>query len=102
MAHYQFRKKLENKCEEYKCRYLEVNEYFTSKTCTNCGHIKEDLGSNKIYNCEICHITIDRDVNGARNILIKNAVEIVKKDDTHEMKILTAGMIIPAVDKITV
>jgi putative transposase len=51
--------------------YKVVNEAYTSKVCTNCGNYKKDLGSAKVYNCKKCKAIIDRDVNGARNILLK-------------------------------
>ena len=54
-----------------------VDESYTSATCGICGKLKRrgELGSNKTYRCNGvsgCGIVIDRDVNGARNILIKN------------------------------
>ena len=35
------------------------------------GHIHTSLGSNKVFHCPQCGLTIDRDMNGARNILIR-------------------------------
>lgn len=78
LSHYRFRLRLQNKCEEYRCQYIEVNESYTSKTCCNCGNIKDDLGSSKIYECKKCKNIIDRDVNGAINILIKNQKEVLE------------------------
>jgi transposase len=49
-----------------------VDESYTLKTCSNCGWINYTLGGNKIYNCKMCNIVIDRDLNADRNILIKN------------------------------
>jgi transposase len=37
-----------------------------------CGNIKENLGGNKIYECDNCLAIMDRDINGARNIYIKS------------------------------
>ena len=42
-----------------------------SKTCSNCGNLKENLRGNHNYNCNKCGININRDINGARNIYIK-------------------------------
>jgi len=53
-----------------------INEYRTSKCCSNCGNLKNDLGSNKEYNCEKCLKKYDRDVNASKNILIKGIKEI--------------------------
>ena len=47
-------------------------EEYTSKTCTNCLKINYNLGSDKTFKCPNCSLIIDRDVNGARNILLKN------------------------------
>ena len=72
LSFYQFKTKLKNKAKEYNINILEKTEPFTSKTCGNCGNIKYDLGSAEFYDCRKCHLKIDRDINGARNILLRN------------------------------
>ena len=72
LSHYQFRQRLQDKCQEYGCQYLEVSEHYTSKTCSNCGNIKHDLGDNEIYKCKECKFITDRDVNAAVCIFLKN------------------------------
>lgn len=72
LKHYQFRQRLENKCKIAKTICVVVDERFTSKTCSNCGNYKGDLGGNKEYNCRNCRKLIDRDINGCRCILLKN------------------------------
>jgi len=69
---FEFKQKLKWKCSLYNKKLIIVNESYTSKTCTNCFNIKNNLGSVEIYNCSLCKIKIDRDVCGSRNILIKN------------------------------
>ena len=72
LSHYRFRQRLYEKTKEYKnFRVYTINESFTTKTCTNCGYIKNNVGSAKIFNCDKCFIKIDRDINGARNIFLK-------------------------------
>jgi transposase len=66
-----FMTKLKYKCKIEKKRLYIVNEAYTSKTCTNCG-ILQDVGGKEIYKCKECKMEVDRDVNGSRNILIKN------------------------------
>lgn len=71
LSFYKFRERLSYKCLVKNCNYIKVNEYYTSKTCSICSNYKEDLGSNKIYNCLKCNSTLDRDINGCRNIILK-------------------------------
>lgn len=68
---YKFKERLEYKCSVYNKKLIIVDESYTSKTCGNCG-VLNDVGSNEEYCCSLCGVIIDRDVNGARNILIKN------------------------------
>ena len=69
---YQFYKRLKYKCGTRNRNYKQVNESYTSKICSKCGNEKQDLGSNKLYDCTYCKRKIDRDVNGARGIFIKS------------------------------
>ncbi len=48
---------------------LHVDPGNTSKMCSKCGNIKKDLKlSDRVYNCDVCGLTIDRDENAAINI----------------------------------
>jgi len=69
---YKFRERLKYKCYITSTKYKCVDERYTSKMCSNCGNLHQNLGSNKVYNCENCKITLDRDLNGARCILLKS------------------------------
>lgn len=43
--------------------------YPSSKTCSNCGCIKEELKlSERTYSCKDCGFSIDRDLNAALNL----------------------------------
>ena len=68
MSFYKFIEILTHKAEEYNTKVVLINEYNTTKECSNCGYIKHDVGANKIYNCNNCNCIIDRDVNAATNI----------------------------------
>jgi IS605 OrfB family transposase len=68
LSHYRFRMKLKTMANKYGNKIVEVDEYLTSKICSECGYKHKNLGSNKIYHCEICNLTIDRDINAAINI----------------------------------
>lgn len=70
LNHYLFRQRMISKCIERRCLFESITEEYTSKTCGKCGKIN-NIGSNKIYTCSSCNLIIDRDVNGARNILLK-------------------------------
>lgn len=73
MRHFAFKERLKSKCELLKRTHLTIcTEEFTSKTCGRCGKLNNSLGSSEIFTCPFCALTIDRDINGARNILIKN------------------------------
>jgi putative transposase len=71
---YQFRKRLEWKCQIRGCNYKCVDEWMTSKMCSNCGKCNNKLGNSRIYKCDGCKKEISRDINGARNIYIKSIV----------------------------
>ena len=46
-----------------------VDPRHTSRECSRCGNIKEDLElSDRIYHCNACGLTMDRDENAAINI----------------------------------
>lgn len=59
----------------YKCKWNGVELIFagryypSSKFCSNCGHKKEKLKlSERIYHCENCKVSIDRDFNASKNL----------------------------------
>mgnify|MGYP001606574503 CR=1 FL=1 len=65
-----FTTRLKYKCSIKNCNFGIVNEMYTSKTCSYCGNINNNLGSSKIYHCDYCKNKIGRDINGARNIFL--------------------------------
>ena len=72
LSFYKFKIRLMSECAKYKTELKIVTEEYTSKTCGGCGTLHPSLGSNKTYSCKNCNLCIDRDVNGARNILLKH------------------------------
>lgn len=62
---------LEYKCDWYGRDLIKINTFFpSSKKCSNCGTVKEKLKlSTRIYNCDKCGHSEDRDVNASKNIL---------------------------------
>lgn len=61
---------LEYKATWYSREIIKIDKWFpSSKTCSNCGAIKEKLSlSERVYNCA-CGVSLDRDHNAALNIL---------------------------------
>jgi putative transposase len=65
-----FRETLRYKCEMYGKKLIVAGKFYpSSKTCSNCGCIKDSLKlSERTYNCEDCGFSIDRDLNAALNL----------------------------------
>lgn len=72
-AHFRFKKFLKFKAYELVSNVLDMNEAYTSKTCTWCGNLN-NIGSKSILKC-LCGLIIDRDLNGARNIFLRALVD---------------------------
>lgn len=65
----QFVQKLNYKAEWAGKMIVHVEPRDTSKKCSRCGNIKEDLTlSDRIYRCDKCENEMDRDYNAALNI----------------------------------
>lgn len=75
-SHYKFKQLLGMKCRQYGARVVLVSEAYTSKTCGSCGWMHPSLGGNKRFRCGWCRWEGDRDMNGARNILLRNGREL--------------------------
>ena len=78
LSHGKFRMKLINQLRRYGRKLLLVTEENTTKMCTNCGS-ENNVGIKRTINCQNCKLAIDRDINGARNILIKTCTELLKQ-----------------------
>lgn len=68
LSHYRFRMKLKSMASKYGNKIVEVDEYLTSKTCSECGKINKNLGSSKVFECDLCKLRVDRDINASINI----------------------------------
>jgi transposase len=51
---------------------IEVVEPWTSRTCSSCGYLALKT-SSKVFQCgqDACRMTYDRDLNPAKNILLR-------------------------------
>ena len=71
---FEIKRQLDYKCANAGCHYIEVNEAYTTQTCSCCGSRQDspkgraDLGIRAWF-CRSCKTTHNRDVNGAKNIL---------------------------------
>ena len=68
----EFRRQLEYKTARSGAALHVVDRWFaSSKTCSNCGRVKAKLSlSERVYTCDGCGLSIDRDLNAAVNILV--------------------------------
>lgn len=71
LSHYKFQEKMKYQAIKYNCDLKIVTEEYTTKTCGKCGCINNFIGSSKIFWCNKCNVTLERDYQAARNILIK-------------------------------
>jgi IS605 OrfB family transposase len=89
-----FKERLKYKCEAKGIEYYVVDERYTSITCGLCYDINRNLGKGRMYNCThykpyvmnnnyeciyndnpFIYFKIDRDMNGARNIMLRGIYE---------------------------
>ncbi|WP_293157204.1 MULTISPECIES: RNA-guided endonuclease TnpB family protein [unclassified Microcoleus] len=70
LGFYEFRRQLEYKCQMYGANLVLVDRWFpSSKLCSNCGHKKDMPLSVRTYDCPVCDLSVDRDLNASLNIL---------------------------------
>lgn len=67
---YTIREHLIRKAKERHIAVRLVDRFYpSSKTCSNCGYYKKDLKLNqRVYCCNNCYATLDRDFNASVNI----------------------------------
>lgn len=82
---YELRRQFEYKAKIYGKEIKYIDRYYpSSKTCSNCGNIKNDLTlKDRIYKCPNCGLEIDRDFNASLNIL-RQAMSEVKHKENHK------------------
>ena len=71
---FKFKERLLFKATERQKQVIAVKEHFTTQTCSSCGSINRP-GISKIYHCAKCDKQVGRDVNAAKNILMKGIVQ---------------------------
>ena len=63
--------KLKYKCESKMIDLKRIDESYTSKLCSECRSYNHNLKKSKNFKCIICCLDLDRDVNSAKNIMLK-------------------------------
>ena len=75
LSHFRFRSHLEYKASCYAhCNAIICGENHTTKACGRCGTLNHGIGCSKHFKCvnRHCGFTMDRDFNGARNVLLRH------------------------------
>ena len=90
---YEFKRQIQYKAEKYGIKVVEVDRFYaSSKTCSQCGHVKKDLKlSDRIYVCPVCGAKLDRDLNAAINLANYNAVVQVLPKAKYPNGVLTGN-----------
>ena len=67
---YEIRRQLMYKCKNNNIELTVADRFYpSSKTCSSCGNIKDDLKlKDRVYRCPQCGAVIDRDLNAAINL----------------------------------
>ena len=72
---------------EYKTRLASdsllvlVNPAYTSQTCSRCGYrAKENRESQAVFECKRCHMSMNADLNAAKNILKRGLNHLIGSD----------------------
>lgn len=68
---YVFKQRLKYKAKVLHKKVVFVNEAYTTQGCSKCGNLWKYIGCSKIYSCINCKSIYDRDINSAKNILMK-------------------------------
>ncbi len=73
----EFHRQLSYKCQWYGSRLLVAPRFYpSSKRCSECGFLKATLPLGKrIFECELCGLVLDRDLNAAQNLAQLSQVE---------------------------
>lgn len=86
VSFYEFRRMLEYKANYNNKHIIYADRFYpSSKTCSICGNIKEDLTlKDRVYVCNACGLEIDRDYNASLNLysLIEKQIGIVLPEST--------------------
>lgn len=52
-------------------KVYSVPEHYTTKTCSCCGSLNDNIGSKEVFQCDQCNMITGRDMNASKNMLMK-------------------------------
>ena len=81
-----FRQMMQYKCEDEGKNLLVIGRFDpSSKRCSTCGHVYQELGrEEKEWECSSCRTKHDRDINAAKNIKQFALIKSLDKDFASE------------------
>ena len=68
---YQLKQRLLYKAYIYGKKVIIVPEHYTTKTCSCCGTINNNVGSKEVFTCGNCETITGRDMNASKNMILK-------------------------------
>ncbi|MCY0851321.1 MAG: transposase, partial [Thermoplasma acidophilum] len=95
VSFYSFKEKLKWKADRYGKNLIEIGRFDpSSKLCSRCGNIKKDLKlSDRVYSCDACGLTIDRDYNASLDIRKIGLVKVgLVPPEFTPVEIATSGL----------
>jgi putative transposase len=96
MGFYEFRRQMEYKSQLYGSQLIIVDRFYpSSKTCSNCGIIKDSLLlSERVFCCDHCNLKIDRDLNAAKNLekIGRATAKLTPVDKSEPTPLVEAGI----------
>ena len=82
-------RQLEYKCKQAGIVFAKIDRFYAStKTCSQCGYKKDEMPENiRVFECPVCGLILDRDINAARNVLHQYlrscGPEVMDVEDEH-------------------
>ena len=86
VSFYEFNRQIEYKAKYQEKEIYRVDKFYpSSKICSSCGNIKDNLTlKDRVYICNECGLKIDRDYNASLNLLsqLKQHIGLVQSEFT--------------------
>lgn len=78
LAHCECLRRVTQKAHEFEGStvVIQVCESYTSKVCSSCGALNSPKAS-EVYECQECHLKVNRDLHGAKNIMLLYAAAVL-------------------------